>query len=121
MGPGALPPAVAGKEAERLVTRWAGEVVPEAGDLARRLGEEGLEPYMFTMGPGERYGLHQHDHDEVRWVVRGSVRFGLGGGGRVVLGPGDRLDLPAHTPHDARTVGSAPCAMVSAARRSRRR
>lgn len=107
---------VAGGDPERLVTRWGQGPAPDERELARRLGAEGLDPFVFTMAPGETYGFHEHEHDEVRWVASGSVRFGLQGGAALVLGPGDRLDLPAGTRHDARTVGGAACTMVSAAR-----
>lgn len=100
--------------------RWEGDAFPTERDLVGRLEAEGLQPFVFSMEPGETYAFHEHDHDEVRWVVRGSVRFGLGGGEALVLSPGDRLDLPALTQHDAATAGPGRCTMVSATRRRAR-
>jgi quercetin dioxygenase-like cupin family protein len=77
-----------------------------ADDLATRLRAEGLDPGAWSNGPGDRYPAHEHGYDKVLVCATGSIRFGLPAtGGSVVLGPGDRLDLPAGTRHDA-VVGS---------------
>ena len=69
---------------------------------AERLRAEGLAPGSWSNGPGDRYGAHDHDYDKVIVVERGSIRFGLpDGGASVELAPGDRLELPAGTRHDA--------------------
>jgi quercetin dioxygenase-like cupin family protein len=78
-----------------------------ASDVGRRLRAEGLRPSAWSNGPGDRYGAHEHDYDKVIAVERGSIRFGLpAGGGSVELAPGDRLELPAGTRHEA-VVGPA--------------
>ncbi|TAK00814.1 MAG: cupin [Chloroflexota bacterium] len=70
--------------------------------LERRLKDEGLFAGTWSNGPGDRYGAHDHDYDKVLVCRSGSIRFGLPDLGRTVdLGPGDRLDLPARTRHDA--------------------
>lgn len=67
-----------------------------------RLGDEGLEPQTWSNGPGDRYSAHAHRYDKVLVCVRGSIRFGLPSESEAVeLRPGDRLDLPAGTVHDA--------------------
>jgi len=74
-------------------------------DMAGRIRAEGLDPSSWSNGPGDRYGAHDHGYDKVIVVAHGSIAFGLpDGGGSVALGPGDRLELPAGTRHDA-TVG----------------
>lgn len=71
-------------------------------DLAARLLAEGWRVSSWANGPGDRYAAHQHDYDKVLIVARGSIRFGLpAAGASVDLEVGDRLDLPAGTPHDA--------------------
>lgn len=71
-------------------------------DLERRLADEGLVPGSWSNGPGERYPAHEHGYDKVLVCASGSIRFGLPDLGRSVdLRPGDRLDLPARTRHDA--------------------
>jgi quercetin dioxygenase-like cupin family protein len=74
-------------------------------DLEARLRAEGLDPGGWSNGPHDRYAAHDHGYDKVLVCTAGSIRFGLPASGtRVELHPGDRLDLPAGTPHDA-TVG----------------
>lgn len=54
----------------------------------------------WSNGSGDRYSEHAHDYDKVLVVARGSITFTLPTE-EVVLGPGDRLELPAGTPHGA--------------------
>jgi quercetin dioxygenase-like cupin family protein len=71
-------------------------------DLRQRLIDEGLAPGLWTNGPGDRYGEHEHGYDKVIVVAAGSIRFGLPDtGGALDLETGDRLELPAGTAHDA--------------------
>lgn len=72
----------------------------EATVLRERLIGEGLDPGAWSNGPGDRYEAHDHTYDKVIVVTSGSITFGLGGD-PTPLGPGDRLELPAETPHDA--------------------
>jgi mannose-6-phosphate isomerase-like protein (cupin superfamily) len=72
------------------------------GSLEARLRAEGLAPGSWSNGPGDRYSAHQHGYDKVLVVASGSIRFGLPDAGETAeLGPDDRLELPAGTPHDA--------------------
>jgi quercetin dioxygenase-like cupin family protein len=72
------------------------------GGLAARLGEEGLAAGSWSNAPGDRYAPHDHGYDKVLVCASGSIRFGLPDHGQTVdLAPGDRLDLPAGTRHDA--------------------
>ncbi|HEV8403524.1 MAG TPA: hypothetical protein VGQ31_10865 [Candidatus Limnocylindrales bacterium] len=76
-------------------------------DVDRRLRAEGLDPSAWSNGPGDLYAAHDHSYDKVIVVERGSIRFGLPAAGRTIdLDPGDRLELPARTSHDA-LVGPA--------------
>ena len=76
-------------------------------DLEARLRAEGLDPGAWSNGPHDRYAAHRHDYDKVLVCASGSIRFGLPDrGDSVELLPGDRLELPAGTAHDA-VVGSA--------------
>ena len=72
--------------------------------MEERLAAEGLSAGSWSNGPGDRYGQHRHDYDKVLVGVAGSITFHLPATGDQVLGPGDRLDLPAGTEHAA-TVG----------------
>lgn len=89
-------------------------VIEGSAGVARRLRTEGLDPSEWGNGPGDRYGAHEHAYDKVIVVVRGSITFGLTGPDRALgLGPGDRLELPAGSSHDA-VVGPAGVACLEA-------
>ena len=76
-------------------------------ELSTRLRAEGLVPGTWGNGPGDVYAVHRHGYDKVLVCVRGSITFGLPArGDHVLLGTGDRLDLPAGVDHDA-VVGAA--------------
>jgi mannose-6-phosphate isomerase-like protein (cupin superfamily) len=69
---------------------------------AQRLRDEGLDPYAWSNGPGDRYAAHEHGYDKVIVVERGSITFGLRATAETIdLDAGDRLELPAETSHDA--------------------
>jgi quercetin dioxygenase-like cupin family protein len=65
--------------------------------------EEGLDPHRWSNGPGYFYEEHSHPYHKVLVCELGSITFHTPDGD-AVLGPGNRLDLPAGTPHSA-TVG----------------
>jgi len=63
---------------------------------------EGLNPYSWSNGPHDVYAAHIHTYDKVIYCVSGSITFGLPHEDiRLTLHPGDRLELPAGTLHDA--------------------
>ena len=83
-------------------------------DPEARLRAEGLAPTNWSNDAGDRYGAHDHGYDKVIVAVRGSIRFGLPAtAGAVELAPGDRLELPAGTSHDA-AVGPTGVACLEA-------
>lgn len=70
--------------------------------MGERLSAEGLEASSWSNGPGDRYGAHDHPYDKVIVCVRGSIAFGLPAtSASMPIVPGDRLELPAGTLHDA--------------------
>jgi len=74
----------------------------DRASIEARLLAEGLMASAWSNLPGERYEQHVHEYDKVVVAVEGSITFGLSGHGvGFVLGPGERLDLPANIPHDA--------------------
>src|SRR3990170_4923760 len=72
----------------------------EATVLRERLIGEGLDPGAWSNGPGDTYGSHDHAYDKGLVLASGSITFGLGAA-PTELAAGDRLELPAHTAHDA--------------------
>lgn len=69
-------------------------------------------PRSWGNGPGDTYGRHEHPRAKVLFCLDGSIVFHIDSGD-VALEAGDRLDLPAGTPHAA-TVGPSGCACVEA-------
>lgn len=85
-----------------LVTPWADSLLPTESTLTKLCAEQGLSPYQWSNGPHDTYSAHSHSYDKVIYVVRGSITFGLPElNQQLTLNPGDRLDLPANTIHDA--------------------
>ena len=68
-------------------------------DVRRRLEAEGLVPAAWSNGPGDRYPVHRHGYDKVIDLDLKSYLDTIGE--PIYLGPGDRLELPAGTDHDA--------------------
>jgi quercetin dioxygenase-like cupin family protein len=64
--------------------------------------------------PGREHALHTHPTDETLHIVAGSITFEVAGE-RSECGPGDRLLLPAETPH-ASMAGPEGCLYVIALR-----
>lgn len=84
------------------VTRWQSKEHPTRDELWQLMAEEGLSPYSWSNGPHDVYTAHTHSYNKVIYVVSGSISFGLPELDRnVTLNPGDRLDLPKGTAHDA--------------------
>ncbi len=75
---------------------------------------EGLAPRWWSNGPRDVYASHEHGYHKVLYCAKGSITFSTPVG-EYELAPGDRLELPAGTPHSA-VVGDAGVECVEAAR-----
>jgi quercetin dioxygenase-like cupin family protein len=76
-----------------------------AASVESKLKQEADHCYQWSNGPGASYAVHTHPYRKILYVERGSITFTPAGKAPVELRPGDRLDLPAGTPHGA-LVGS---------------
>jgi hypothetical protein len=91
---------------EIRLTSWNSSQPPAEAGLRAIMQREGLQPYAWSNGPHDVYSAHVHTFDKVIYAVGGSITFGLPHENlTLTLHPGDRLDLPAGTLHDA-VVGS---------------
>ena len=97
------------------ITRWEQGEAPLQNNLVDAMKSEGLVPYIEDDEPGHFYEAHIHPNDEVIVMVSGEITFGVGDD-TWVLGPGDRLDLPANTSHWAETQGAGPIRMLAASK-----
>lgn len=89
------------------VTRWEGSSKPDEASLRTALARLGIHGQSWSNGPGVQYATHEHAYHKVVYVLAGAIEFGLPDSGeRIILAAGDRLDLPAHTRHNA-LVGNA--------------
>ncbi|ERR1019366_4350157 len=87
------------------IIRWQSPELPLEHDLRMKMQSQGLSPYTWSNGPGERYTVHSHSYQKVLYCVHGSIRFILpdreGDEGILDLAPGDCMLLPAHVRHSA--------------------
>ena len=82
---------------------------PTPDSVADRLRREGVEPYAWSNGAGDRYAAHDHRYTKVLMCAAGSITFLVGADRAALeLHPGDGFVLPAGTLHAA-IVGPAGC------------
>ena len=88
---------------------WDRTDAPNTATVTERLRAEGVEPYAWSNGPGDRYAVHEHGYTKLLMCAAGSITFLVGtDASPVELAPGDGFVLPAGTPHAA-VVGPAGC------------
>lgn len=80
--------------------------------MRQALEREGMVTAWWSDVPGSQMATHTHAFPETRWVLEGYLRV-TAGGDAVELGPGDRLDLPAGTPHTTEVLGLGHVIYVS--------
>jgi quercetin dioxygenase-like cupin family protein len=99
---------------ERLT--WRDRDAPDVASVERRLREEGVEPYAWSNGPGDRYGSHEHPYTKLLMCAQGSITFLVGRDQLPLqLRPGDGFVLPAGTEHAA-IVGPDGCTCLEGQR-----
>lgn len=88
---------------------WDRDDSPGTETVAARLRAEGVEPYAWSNGPGDRYAVHEHSYAKLLMCAAGSITFLVGPDATAVeLRPGDGFVLPPGTPHAA-VVGPHGC------------
>ena len=96
---------------------WHGSDPPSVAGVERRLRREGVQPYAWSNGPGDRYGRHAHRFTKVLMCAEGSITFVLDDGATIELRPGEGFVLPEGTGHAA-VVGPDGCTCVEGHRDS---
>ncbi len=95
---------------------WHDREPPGPGAVERRLRQEGVEPYAWSNGPGDRYGPHAHGYAKVLMCAAGTITFRVGPGQvEIELAPGDGFVLPAGIEHAA-IVGPQGCICIEGRR-----
>jgi cupin 2 domain-containing protein len=81
---------------------WEGQGPPPSQEeVEARLHQEGYESFKWYDVPGAQYPKHRHSQDECLWILRGELVLEVSGQEYFVKS-GDRIYLPARTPHTAR-------------------
>ena len=95
------------------VKRWDPAMGPlQLTTLRQCLEREGMITAWWSDVPGTRIPEHAHRFPETRWLLSGYLRV-TAGKEVIDLGPGDRLDLAAGTPHSSEVVGLSPAVYVT--------
>jgi len=91
------------------LTRWDKETPLSLEALRSALMGEGWTVSEWSDPVGTVYSLHAHEYAEIRVVVSGRLRIGLPESSEeVILGPGDRIEIPGDLPHWADVDGDEP-------------
>jgi quercetin dioxygenase-like cupin family protein len=91
------------------ILAWTADDPPTVASVTQRLRAEGVEPYAWSNGPGDRYSVHQHAYTKLLMCATGSITFLVGTDAHPVeLHPGEGFVLPSGTPHAA-VVGPTGC------------
>ena len=80
--------------------------VPSESEAEARLHQEGYESFRWYDVPGACYPKHRHEYDECIWVLKGEMSFAVGDRD-IHLKAGDRMYLPARTPHTSKVPSDA--------------
>jgi quercetin dioxygenase-like cupin family protein len=67
---------------------------------ARSLHGDRITLSVVELDPGAVVAEHRHENEQLGLVLRGAMRFTVGGETRE-LGPGGTWTIPANTPHEA--------------------
>lgn len=81
--------------------------ISDPKEIKKILEKEGYKNvYLWEDSPNSFYDWHTHPNYETRWVYEGQVTIGVKINDKVVelnLKQGDKLEIPANTPHYAKT------------------
>lgn len=80
--------------------RWSKVYESAEEELIEFLHARNIDAERWTADPDETFDLHEHPLDKRLWCAEGAIDFIIDGK-RVSLQPGDALELPAHTAHQA--------------------
>lgn len=90
-----------------LVSRWTSTQPPSEEQVRMMMISEGLNPIEEKLSVNQEILEHRHPFDEIRIVVNGTLLMNISGN-KLLLRPGDRIDIPANTKH-AKKPDSGEC------------
>lgn len=86
---------------------WDSGEAASSASVERRLRREGVQPYAWSNGPGDRYAAHAHAYTKLLMCAAGSITFFVDDE-PIELLPGDGFVMPPNTAHSA-VVGPQGC------------
>ncbi|KAF6778035.1 hypothetical protein AHF37_02581 [Paragonimus kellicotti] len=84
-------------------------------NMLAKLKKEGCSCVDYKFQPGCTFSEHKHAEDKMDCIVSGHLWFKMFGE-EIILGPGDRLEVPRNTPHSAGVHGNEQVVFVDATR-----
>jgi mannose-6-phosphate isomerase-like protein (cupin superfamily) len=97
------------------LVRWNKSKKPTLEELKALLAREGLDCELYSDPPRMKYGRHKHPFDDFVMIVSGRMKI-MSDTDEWTLKPGDRLNIPANTPHYAEVLGRTDVQYLSAAK-----
>lgn len=82
--------------------RWSRHYESAEEELLQQFQQKGITAERWAAEAGEHFASHHHDFNKQLWCAEGSITLNAGGR-HFSLQPGDTLDLPAGTKHEATT------------------
>lgn len=83
--------------------------------MRQRLEQEGYSIHRYVYPPGTVFADHTDGVDKKDSVLTGRLKIGAEGR-EFILGPGDMIEIPAETLHDAAVVGTEAVVSLDATR-----
>lgn len=80
--------------------RWSKHYESAEEELIDLLAARKIAAERWTAGGNESFAPHRHALDKTLWCADGSIIF-MAAGKKFSLQPGDTLELPANTVHEA--------------------
>lgn len=96
-----------------IINRWQAPVVPSVEQMKMMFQVEGLEAQVETYEPSQEVIEHRHPFDEVRMVCSGTLLVNIAGN-KLLLRPGDKIQIPSNTKHSTKAEGSETCVSLYA-------
>jgi quercetin dioxygenase-like cupin family protein len=96
------------------IQRWNAADGPLSESALRaKLESLGYRVAKYTYGPGTMFPDHKHDVDKIDAVLSGRFRLVVRGHMKV-LGPGEWIEIPRGTVHNASVMGDEPVVSLDA-------
>jgi mannose-6-phosphate isomerase-like protein (cupin superfamily) len=85
--------------------------------IKQELRDSGYNIYVYSYPCGMYFPEHVHNYPKLHIVLSGTLKVKMPDG-EVVLGQGDRLEVPANVPHMAEVLGDGPMVCIDATLKS---